>query len=180
MQKKQALSRGNWRDTKRVCKPALAAGKAEGLALYEERAAAFLGLLESVDQPIAQMDEQLAVEISQLAAMIGAELARREITFDRERLVEQVLHIARVLPVHQHPPEVFLNPEDKQIVSDFVATLDPAHPAHSWPLFEDASIERGDCRMQGRDSAIDARLTQMALDLVKTAFRSEGALDVMI
>jgi len=156
----------------------LAAGKAEGLALYEERAAAFLGLLESVDQPIAQMDEQLAVEISQLAAMIGAELARREITFDRERLVEQVLHIAKVLPVHQHPPEVFLNPEDKQIVSDFVAALDPAHPAHSWPLFEDASIERGDCRMQGRDSAIDARLTQMALDLVKTAFRSEGALDV--
>ena len=54
--------------------------------------------------PISQMDEQLAIEVAELAAMIGGELARREIDQDPALLADHVLQIARALPVQQHPP----------------------------------------------------------------------------
>ena len=150
----------------------LADGLAEGLATYEARANAFLALVESVDHPISQMDEQLAIEVAELAAMIGGELARREIDQDPALLADHVLQIARALPVQQHPPDVYLHPSDKALVSAFIEGLESAHPAKSWPLFEDTSLEPGDCRMQGRDSSIDASLNQMALELIKSAIRA--------
>ncbi|MCH1554767.1 MAG: hypothetical protein L7T26_00930 [Pseudomonadales bacterium] len=144
-------------------------GEAAGLALTKDRADEFLALLAGIDQPLVQMDEHLAREVAQLAALVGAELARSAITSDPENLFHHVQRISEALPSIQHPPKIFLNPEDRALVAAHIETLPPEHPAKDWPLHDEASLDRGDCRLQGRDSHLSADLTHLAKEMVKRA-----------
>ncbi len=144
-------------------------GEAEGLALTKGRADEFLALLAGIDQPLVQMDEHLAREVAQLAALVGAELARSAITSDPENLYQHVQRISEALPSIQHPPKIFLHPEDRVMVAAHIDTLPAEHPAKDWPLHDEPSLDRGDCRLQGRDSHLSADLTRMAKDMVKRA-----------
>ena len=58
------------------------AGEARGLALTQDRADQFLALLQGIDAPLVAMDAHLAREVAHLAALVGAELARSQITVD--------------------------------------------------------------------------------------------------
>lgn len=144
-------------------------GEAEGLALTKDRADQFLALLAGIDQPLVQMDEHLAREVAQLAALVGSELARSVITGDPQSLYQHVQRISEALPSLQHPPKIFLHPEDRALVSAHIETLPAEHPAHDWPLHEEGSLDRGDCRLQGRDSQLNADLTCLAKDMVRNA-----------
>ena len=144
-------------------------GEAAGLALTKDRADEFLALLAGIDQPLLQMDEHLAREVAQLAALVGAELARSAITSDPENLFHHVQRISEALPSIQHPPKIFLNPQDRALVAAHIESLPPEHPAKVWPLHDEPSLDRGDCRLQGRDSHLSADLTRLAKEMVKRA-----------
>ena len=85
-------------------------GEAQGLALTQDRADQFLALLQGIDAPLVAMDAHLAREVAHLAALVGAELARCEITADAEVLYGHVQRISEALPSLQHPPKIFLHP----------------------------------------------------------------------
>ena len=82
-------------------------GEAQGFAVTQDRADQFLALLQGIDQPLVAMDAHLAQEVAHLAALVGAELARCEITADSEVLYRHVQRISEALPALQHPPKIF-------------------------------------------------------------------------
>ena len=147
-------------------------GEAQGLALTQDRADQFLALLQGIDAPLVAMDAHLAREVAHLAALVGAELARCEITADAEVLYGHVQRISEALPSLQHPPKIFLHPEDRRMVASHIEALPDAHPAKLWTLHDEPSLDRGDCRLQGRDSQLNADLTVMAKDIVQKALRA--------
>lgn len=146
-------------------------GEAQGLALTQDRADQFLALLQGIDQPLVAMDAHLAREVAHLAALVGAELARCEITADSEVLYRHVQRISEALPALQHPPKIFLHPQDRLMVAEHIAALPDGHPAKGWALHDEHSLDRGDCRLQGRDSQLTADLAVMAKDIVQKALR---------
>ena len=98
-------------------------GEAQGLAVTQDRADQFLALLQGIDQPLVAMDAHLAREVAHLAALVGAELARCEITADSEVLYRHVQRISEALPALQHPPKIFLHPQDRLMVAEHIAAL---------------------------------------------------------
>ena len=148
------------------------AGEARGLALTQDRADQFLALLQGIDAPLVAMDAHLAREVAHLAALVGAELARSQITVDAEVLYGHVQRISEALPSLQHPPKIFLHPEDRLMVAGHIEALPDNHPAKLWSLHDEPSLDRGDCRLQGRDSQLTADLTIMAKDIVQKALRA--------
>ncbi len=147
-------------------------GEAQGLAVTQDRADQFLALLQGIDQPLVAMDAHLAQEVAHLAALVGAELARCEITADSEVLYRHVQRISEALPALQHPPKIFLHPQDRLMVAEHIEALPDGHPAKGWTLHDEPSLGRGDCRLQGRDSQLTADLTVMAKDIVQKALRA--------
>ena len=160
----QGLSEGNAQGFKE--------GEAAGLALTQDRADQFLALLQGIDAPLISMDAHLAREVAHLAALVGAELARSQITVDPEILYAHVQRISEALPSLQHPPKIFLHPADRLMVAGHIETLPERHPAKLWALHDEPSLDRGDCRLQGRDSQLTADLTVMAKDIVQKALRA--------
>ena len=153
----------------------LAAGEAEGLARTQERADQFLALLENIDQPLREMDAHLAGELANLAALVAGELARTAITTDPALLLGHLQRISEALPSLQHPPKIFLHPLDREMIVAYINELPEEHPAKGWALLDEPSLDRGDCRLQGRDSTLNADLTQLAKEMVKRALNGEPA-----
>lgn len=146
-----------------------AEGVARGLAQTQDRADQFLALLQGIDQPLVDMDAHLVREVANLAALVAGELARSAVTADPETLFGHIQRISEALPSLQHPPKIFLHPLDRELVQSYINDLPEEHPAKSWPLHDEPSLDRGDCRLQGRDSTLNADLTRLAKDMVKGA-----------
>ena len=71
------------------------------------------------------------------------------------------------MPTIQNTTKIFLNPQDRALVGSHIESLPAEHPAKNWPLHDEPSLARGDCRLQGRDSHLSADLTRLAKEMVK-------------
>jgi len=146
-------------------------GEAKGLALTQDRADGFFRLLEGIDEPLRYIDAQLAEQLAEFAAVIAAEMTRGLITLEVDKLVDLILQLSETLPSDQHPPRLYLNPQDRTLVAEYVGALDEGHPLKSWPLFDEPSLERGESRIQGSYSAIRTDLIERARSLALAAIR---------
>ncbi|MDH5326586.1 MAG: flagellar assembly protein FliH [Gammaproteobacteria bacterium] len=143
-------------------------GKVKELAETMEKA------LNLLSEPFAELDRQMESEIVTLAALIAKQLVRREIKTDPAQIVATVREAVLVLPVASRNVNVYLQPEDAQIVRDKLNTSD-TDPA--WRILEDPVLERGDCRITTESSSIDATLEKRLASIVSQIMGGEREQD---
>ena len=153
-------------------------GEAEGLRQTQAGADGFIQLLANIDAPLAQMDDELALQLAELAAVVAAEMTRGLIRLEPENLTQMIQQLAETLPSDQHPPKLFLHPEDHALVRPYIDTLPEGHPLKAWPLFDEPSLERGESRIQGSRSAIQTALLEQARRLAAEAIRGQDATSI--
>ncbi|MEK9589200.1 MAG: FliH/SctL family protein [Gammaproteobacteria bacterium] len=150
-------------------------GRAEGLRQTQSGADGFIRLLAGIDQPLAQMDEQIALQLAELASVVAAEMTRGLIRLEPSELTQMIQQLAETLPSDQHPPKLFLHPEDHALVAPYIEALADGHPLKAWPLYEEPSLEPGESRIQGTHSAIQTALIEQARALAVAAIRGRDA-----
>lgn len=100
-------------------------------------------LINSLAQPLAQSDEQISRELLALALEISRFVIRAEIRQQPERLLDVIREAMNGLPVNATQVQIILHPEDVLLFREEMPDME----AEEIRVLEDASMERGGCRL---------------------------------
>lgn len=112
-------------------------------------------LMQGLDRPFEQLDDQVESEIVTLVISMVRQLMRREIKSDPRYIVGVVREAIAVLPVNARHVRVLLNPEDAELIREVYSLSDAEQ---KWQVVEDPVIQRGGCKVLTETSQIDATL----------------------
>lgn len=151
-----------------------AAGHAEGMAAAQQqlrqRLAELDALYDAAARPLQQLDEQTGQELAQLAMIVARRVIAHELQLSPALVVQAVRQAAGALPAATRELRVHLHPADLALLRESGAA-----ETH-WQLLADATLARGDCRLESERSRLDARLeTRLAAMIDAVLGDSSGA-----
>jgi flagellar assembly protein FliH len=130
-------------------------GIAAGQSQIKEQARIFIGLANSLQNPINHADEEIESEIVLLCLAIAKQIIRREITLDSGHIISVIREALAALPMASQKIRVSLHPEDVVLVRKVLAEL---NEDISWSIVDDITLSRGGCKVATENSRIDATL----------------------
>jgi flagellar assembly protein FliH len=139
----------------------IAAGKAE-LASRTQRLAA---LADAFAHPFGGLERAVEDEIVSLAVELASHLVRREIQHDPNVLHAAIADCLGALASTVRDVTIYLHPDDAALVRTQQQTV----PAVRFTVAEDASLQRGDLRVQSASSLVDGTLRVRCAEIVAAA-----------
>jgi flagellar assembly protein FliH len=134
------------------------AGYIDGLEKGRAEAAEELAHLRTISttfaRALADADEVIANDVLDLALHLARGMLRAALPVKPELVLPVVRDAIAYLPVVQQPAMLMLNPLDVDLVRGAMADeIDKG----GWRVIEDASIERGGCKVDTASNQIDAQ-----------------------
>jgi flagellar assembly protein FliH len=139
------------------------AGYADGQAAARAEAIRLANAAASLEQALAEFDQQVADELLALATEVARQVVREEITARPDIIVKVVQEALAQLP-HQHAT-IFLHPDDASLVRSYAGDA-LAHAGHR--VLEDSRLNRGDCLLESGSSQTDATLATRWRRVIET------------
>ena len=151
----------------------LAKGLKAGEAKITQQAQGIRNLMNSLAEPLKELDEKVESELVDLAILIAKQLVRRELKIDSGQVVAVVKEAVAALPSSSHLVKLHLHPEDASLVRAALQ-LDEADGEH-WKIIEDPVLTRGGCRVQTENSQIDATIENRLSSIIANLLGDERA-----
>ncbi|SFW37211.1 FliH/SctL family protein [Luteibacter sp. UNCMF366Tsu5.1] len=133
------------------------AGLSEGRAMakreLEAQVARLDALFAAVERPFKDLDDDVAGDLVALATVIAERVLGFEIATRPETITEVVRQAVDVLPAASNHLKIHLHPADAAIVREHRSSLD-----HEGTVVDDATLERGDVRLESEHSRLDGRV----------------------
>ena len=133
-------------------------GHADALALGQAANALELAHLRALAQEfgsaLAEADQLIANEVLELALHLAKGMLKTALPVKPELILPIVREAIEYLPVLQQPALLMLNPEDAAVVR---AGIGEELDKGGWRVVEDASVERGGCKIDTASNQIDAQ-----------------------
>ena len=149
-------------------------GLEEGRVSTKEKLEQLDRLLNALDKPFEQLDQQVENEIVTLVISRVRQLIRREVKLDPGQIVGVVREALGILPISARNIRVVLHPEDAGLVRE-AYTL--GEHDQQWQIVEDPVIQRGGCRIHTDTSQIDATLDSRLSSLIAPLLAAERSRD---
>jgi flagellar assembly protein FliH len=148
------------------------AGLNEGRAMakreLDAQVARLDALFAAVQRPFADLDGDVAGDLAMLATIIAERVLGYEIATRPEKIVEVVHQAVDVLPAASRHLKIHLNPADAAIVREHRSSVD-----HEGTVVDDASLQRGDVRLESEHSRLDARVRTRLAAVVDSVLQDQ-------
>ncbi len=145
-------------------------GYAEGQRQAQQEAERLRALIEHIQRPLAQLDEEIERAMLETACAIARRLAMAELSL-RPELIETLVRTAlAALPPYVREIRLHMNADDAAFIDSR-----PGMQANgqSFQIVADASLQRGDCRISTDSTQLDARL-DTRLDAMRVVLAAEN------
>lgn len=128
-------------------------GRDAGLKEMQGRIETLESLLQMLDRPFAQLDDEVEQQLVRLAMLVARQLVRRELKTDPEQVVAAVREAVGALPVAARNARLVLHPDDAALVREAMAI---GEGEQRMQIVEDPLLTRGGCRVFTGTSQVDA------------------------
>lgn len=140
----------------------LAEGKKQGLAQGEteltERLGQLSALLNQLQQPLADINEQVKQQLLQLSLAMAQAVIGVEVNTNPQVILQALSDAIAALPLDAGQIQIKLNPADLTIVEQYYNAEQLAQ--QQWQLRADPAIARGGCLLETARSSVDRSLAQ--------------------
>jgi len=153
-------------------------GLADGETEVRQKAEAFQTLIQSLDTPFDELDEQVIEQTAQLAIAVARQIIRRELHMDPGQVIAVVRDVLKSLPVMARKIRVFLHPEDAVLVREVLSLHDEGDDdSQTWRIIEEPLLSRGGCKINSENSTIDATVETRLQRVITEIMGGERAHD---
>ena len=142
----------------------------QGRSELQGRVARLDRLMELLDRPLRQMDDQVEHELIEMVISMVRQLVRREVRTDPEQIIGVMREALSILPVSSRGIRVVLHPEDAEVVRKI---YELSERELGWRIIEDPVLARGGCRVVTESSQIDATLESRLATLIEPLLGDE-------
>lgn len=132
-----------------------AAGIESGRQDVERQAAELRALVVSMQEAVSGVDQQVAQQLLQLALACARKVVDHALQVQPELVLESVRAAIAELPVFRGALTLQLHPQDVELVR---GTVDDLVPGSAIVLQADPSFQRGGCRLETAESAVDSSI----------------------
>ncbi|HEY1078433.1 MAG TPA: FliH/SctL family protein [Fontimonas sp.] len=132
-----------------------AQGYADGQRQAQQEAERLRALIEQIQRPLAQLDEEITAALLETACAIARRLTQAELSLHPERIEATVRSALAALPPYTRELRVQLHADDAALLAACPGLPAPGQP---FQIVSDASLQRGDCRISTDSTQLDARL----------------------
>lgn len=138
---------------------------AQRLADLDARRQLLDGLVQQIAAPLERYDDETAAEMANLALVVGAQLARRELSIDPRQVLSIIQECIDSLPSAVRVVRIRLAPADASVLRE---SLHPDSQPCEVQVVADARITRGGCIVEADASRIDAQFESRVAAAVAT------------
>jgi flagellar assembly protein FliH len=132
-----------------------AAGYAAGIQQAHTEVLQIHTLLQTLQDALNQMDEQLAQSLLDLSLEVARKMAGEALRVKPEILLKIIGEAIASLPHFNQNAHLILHPDDAELVQKQMGE----QLSHAgWKIFTDTQISRGGCRVETAHSQVDATL----------------------
>jgi flagellar assembly protein FliH len=149
-------------------------GLARGKADVDASVQRFTALMDKLAQPFDELDAAVEQDLVDLAKVLAIHILRRELKTDPSQIIGSVRDCIEALPSAARNVRLFLHPDDARLVREHAAGDD----GRAWKLEEDASLTRGNLRVESETSHIDGRIESRLNEIVGAAFGTQRSSDL--
>ena len=129
-----------------------AAGMQQAMEAVQADRQALAMLAQTLDQSLQQSEQQMAEQLLQLAMGLARAMLKAHLAVDEAAVLPVVAEAVRALPYVQQPARIFVHPLDAAAVKQYVAETQEER----WHIVDDATVERGGCRVETGANQVDA------------------------
>ena len=129
------------------------AGQDAGSKDIQQQLAYLQQIVQSLDEPLKELDQQIEQDLVKLAITMTRQLLRRELKQEPEHVIGAMRSALQALPVSDRKLKIYVHPEDMAIVQKGLS-LDEDDKQRQW--IEDPLLTRGGVRLETADTTIDA------------------------
>jgi len=151
-------------------------GLQDGEAAIRERIQNLDRIANFLQKPLAELDESVTEQLTQLSISIARMLIRRELKTDPGQIVAVVKETISALPAGMQNICILMNPDDAALLRE---TMLLSEGDHSWKITEDPLLSRGGCKVTTDysevDASVEARLTSIIARMLGGERRSDGS-----
>lgn len=129
------------------------AGQQAGKKDIQQQVAYLQKMLTSLEQPLADLDQQIEQDLVNLAITMTRQLLRRELKQEPEHVIAAMRAALQALPVSDRKLKIYVHPDDLSIIRKGLS-MEGDDSARQW--IEDPLITRGGVKLETADTTIDA------------------------
>jgi len=142
-------------------------GQEAGRQGMAEQAMNLKKLMHSMTRPLDNLDQKVEEELLKLVFAIVRQLVGHEVGENPGYIATVVHEAVSVLPAASRNLQIYLHPEDVQLVHELLPGQDSET---RWHLCEDLSVERGGCRVVTESSQVDATVNARLDNIIALLF----------
>jgi flagellar assembly protein FliH len=159
------------KEVEKIKKEGYNAGFEEGLkkGFQDEQITNIKNTLKSICEEIHSKKQELLSQklfdsLLEYAFMVAKKIIKAELKINKEVVIENLKSAVQLI-VKKHQLQVFINPQDYEVIQKFIPDLKKIFTEiEQVELFSDENISGGSCMVKTRESIIDADInTQLAL-----------------
>lgn len=153
-------------------KEGLEQGLASGEEQVQQTIAAWRALLESVHNPVAQIESQLESELVNLAVSLARSVIRAETVTNKDIIFQALSEGLKVLPIQESQYQVHLHPDDIVLIKQHFDQEEI--DKHNWLFVEAPQMSRGGCDITTVANAVDVTVERRCRDVLDRFLLDQG------
>lgn len=134
------------------------AGLAQAREEVERQQERLRGWLVSLSAPLTDLDDEVGLQLTRLAAQMAAAIVHRELTLTPDDIRQVANEAIAALPANSRSLTIYCHPDE-------VAALSDAAGADDWTIRSDDTVRAGGLVVAAGDARIDATLESRWADL---------------
>ncbi|MFC3120411.1 flagellar assembly protein FliH [Agaribacter flavus] len=168
-------------------KEGLASGQDEGYQAGLEQAKTELeqtlthlnGIISSLNAPFKKVNDELEKELALLAISLAKAIVQQEVATNSNILIDAVKQGIGALPLNEKSYQIFINDEDKSIISEYVTSYkgeqsDIDNIMQAAQLISDDNIARGGAKIVTQNNAVDMSIERRTQQVFAQVLQAKG------
>jgi flagellar assembly protein FliH len=151
-------------------------GTTQGLATGEEQVQQHLGswvsLLESIQAPVATVEQELEKELVLLAVSLAKGVIRSEVKTNTDLIFQALSEGLKALPIQEKHYQIHLHPNDIELVNNHFSPEEITK--HRWDFIESPELSAGGCEIVTQSNAVDITVERRVKDVIDKFLLEQG------
>ena len=151
-------------------------GTTKGLATGEEQVQQHLNnwisLLESIQDPVANVEQALEKELVLLAVSLAKGVIRSEVKTNTDLIFQALSEGLKALPIQEKHYQIHLHPDDIELVNSHFSAEEITK--HRWDFIESPELSAGGCEIVTQSNAVDITVERRVKDVIDKFLLEQG------
>ncbi|MFT6988400.1 MAG: flagellar assembly protein FliH [Paraglaciecola sp.] len=151
-------------------------GTIQGLATGEEQVQqhliSWVTLIDSIQNPVAKVEEALEKELVLLAVSLAKGVIRSEVKTNTDLIFQALSEGLKALPIQEKHYQIHLHPDDIELVNNHFSPEDITK--HRWDFTESPELSPGGCEIVTQSNAVDITVERRVKDVIDKFLLEQG------